>query len=163
LFGKSAKRQSRWVAVLDSSVLVGAVTATSADSGSKRVVEAAILDVYDCVLSAFIREETTRTLALPRCGSLTPTDVDEILGALWQAALWVPLSENHASIAGVVKDENDIPILRTALGIMESGFAQAQAPMKFLVSNNSKDFPPDRNVWGFQYATGHQFWMRLRQ
>jgi predicted nucleic acid-binding protein len=160
LFGRFARQEikPKWVGVLDSSILVGAAIARHPESAVVKVVEAAISGLYDCVLSESIREESLTVLA--RMGFS-----DEIANAmyesLWQCVHWVDLAADSPELLKVVHDPNDVHVLRCALGVFETVPDLAERSRKFLISENTQDFKPERNYYGWQFTTAHLFWQRL--
>jgi predicted nucleic acid-binding protein len=159
-FASNVRPAQRWLAVLDTSVLVSAFLSTHEHSGSVKTVEAAIAGVFDCVLSEVIREECRATLSRRDLGSHDPDETDQRFRPLWDRAIWVELSEDSADLHAAVSDPGDVPILRTAMAVFSVRDMGTRAH-KFLVTNDTRAFKPGRDWYGFEFLTAHEFHRRL--
>ncbi len=120
--------------------------------------------VYDSFTSPLILGEVVDVLARPRFGA-TPSQVYAWLDAFLRASRQVfPESVLSHNVGAVSGDWNDLPILDTAYAVFaaasEYPVVLEQAGQRegfFLVSENTSDFVPGRNVHGFRYIRAHQF------
>jgi len=149
------------VGVLDSSILVNAAIAQHPRSATVKVVEAAIGGLYVCVLSQSIHDETLDVLMGPPFRFLNDF-IEELFAPLWEVAEWVPLGVESDRYASVVGDPDDVHVLRAAMGIYEHRH-ELVTPTMFVVSDNTSDFKPEVNFYGFQFSTAHRFWLRLQE
>ena len=148
------------MAVLDTSILVGAAIARHATSVTVRVVEAAISGLYVCVLSDSIREET---LAVLERFDVHRESADGLFRPLWDRAVWVDLGTESGDLAKAVRgDVKDVHVLRTALGIYENRPDLADRP-RYLVSENTSDFVSGRIRYGFRFRSANEFLQELSQ
>ncbi len=147
------------MAVLDSSVLVAAALARDPKSPNREVVELALAGVYICVTSDYIQAEVTETLIEH---GLRQDEVDSIFGVVWHTAEVVALADESEALREAILDEDDRPILRTALGVYAVP-ELAALPRKHLVSENVQHFPPGRNLYGFECIRPGGFLAELRR
>lgn len=151
----------KWVAVLDTSVLVPA--AMHNQGVNAKVVRAAIAELYECVLSEYIRLETREVLSRPEI-DIAVAETDRRFQDLWVGS-WIldPVPASDPRLLRVVKgDVKDLPVLATGLAIFAVP-ELAALPRKFLVSNNTTDFTPGQILYGLEFITGQAFWRRLEQ
>ena len=153
--------EPKFLAVLDASVLVRAFLATNPSSPARQVFEAALLQVFDVVASEQLRVETYDVLGRASVGSYDEQDVDAVLGPLWAAITWViEATDDNGDIARAVSDPKDAYLLRTAAAVYE-GAAVWRSTM-FLVTENTRHFPPG-SAWGdFRYVDCLRFLQRLK-
>ena len=131
------------------------------DSPNRDLLEVIVGGVVVCALSNEIREEVTEVLARPVFGSMTPAGVDSLLQPVWDAARWVELGPDDPRYARFVGDNDDVHILRTAVGTFFHTDL-ASLPKKFIVSADRKAFPQGTNWYGFECCSATNFMPRLR-
>lgn len=153
--------EPKFLAVLDASVLVRAFLAINASSPARQVLEAALLQVFDVIASEQLRVETYEVLGRTEVGGFDRKDVDAVLGPLWAVAIWVTeATDENGDIARAVSDPNDAYLLRTAGAVYER--AVDWRPNMFLVTENTRHFPPG-SAWGdFRYVDCLRFLQRLK-
>jgi hypothetical protein len=154
--------QPRWVAVLDTSVLVPAAIAARNDTLNVKVVRAAVTSLYECVLSEYIQEETRETLQ--EDFGLDIGEIEAKFAPLWAKAKFVtPMPFDDPKLLKVVKgDLKDLPVLATGLAVLADEIL-GPLPTKFMVSNNTTDFTPGWKPFGIEFVTAQQFWHRLER
>jgi predicted nucleic acid-binding protein len=151
-------------AVLDTSSLVRAwLSQEYKPSAARDVVRVAGL-AYDSVTSPWIIDEVEEVLARPRFGA-SREHVRLWLDAFLRVSRQVfpeIIPENNASAVG--GDVDDVPVLHTALAAAASGEDMAYVLTSaradggwFIVSENTRHFPPGRNVYGWKFITSHEF------
>ncbi len=155
--------EPRWVAVLDTSVLVPAAIAARNDTINVKVVRAAVAGLYECVLSEYIQDETRETLQRPEFG-FTIAEIDTRFAALWaKARILEPVPFDDPALLKVVHgDRDDLPVFATGLAANADALL-GPLPTKFLVSNNSTDFTPGWKPFGLHFVTAQRFWHLLEQ
>ena len=153
-------RKPKWLVVLDSSTLVEGVIAKR-DNPSRDLLEAVIARVDTCVLSASIREEVTEVLGRPKFGEWSPTEVDEILGPVWEAATWVELADDDPSYQRFVRDAGDVHVLRAAAATYAHPELNA-AQRKFIASGDTRAFREDTRWYDFECVRPADLMRRLR-
>ena len=153
--------EPKFLAVLDASVLVRAFLATSPSSPARQVFEAALLQVFDVIASQQLRVETYEVLGRASVSSYDQDEVDAVLGPLWTVTTWVAeASDDTGDIARAVSDPKDAYLLRTA-GAVYEGSVDWRSNM-FLVTENTRHFPPG-SAWGdFHYVDCLRFLQRLK-
>ena len=158
------------VAVLDTSVLVRAWLSRPDPPNSARSLILLAGVVYDSFTSPAILDEVKDVLARPRFGA-DPSAVDRWLDVFVRASRQVFPQVASGGQPGTVRgDIDDLPILETAYAVYATGgehdpvVARARlAGDLYLVSENSTDFVPGRNVHGFRFiraADFHRFLVR---
>ncbi len=154
--------EPRWVVVLDTSVLVPAVLAKRQDSPNVRLVRAAVGELFECVLSEYIRDETREVLQRPQAGGHSLAAIEAKLAPLWTVARFVdPVPDDDASLAAVVgDDEQDVPVFATALAAYQIP-ELAVRPTKMIVSNNVHHFKPGQKPHGIEFQDAVGFWHRF--
>jgi hypothetical protein len=157
--GRGSAQQLQWLAVLDSSVYVAAVLTNSPRSPNRETVELGLAGVYILATSEYIRGEVEETLA--EAGLDAPV-IDATLSPIWRVARWLDPVDDSPVFAEAVRDENDRPILRAALGAYTVPDL-APLPHKYLVSENTKHFVPRRNLYGFECMTPGGFLAAIRR
>jgi len=155
--------EPRWVAVLDTSILVPAAIAERNDTINVNVVRAAVAGLYECVLSQYIQDETPEVLQLPEFG-LTIGEIEAKCGPLWaQARFLTPVPYDDPQLLRVVKgDDDDLPVLATGLAAQADELL-GPLPTKFVVSNNKKHFTPGWKPFGLRFVTAQMFWRLLER
>lgn len=152
------------VAILDTSVLIRAwLSPVDAPNPSRRIVLLAGV-AYDSFTSPAILEETERVLEELRFG-VTPVRVRAWVDAYVRSGRQafpqlVPL--NDARVVG--GDVADLPVIKTAYAVAANaeefgdvlGAARSDRGW-FLVSENTRHFPPGRNVYGWELIRAHRF------
>jgi hypothetical protein len=120
--------------------------------------------LYDSFTSPAILDETREVLARPRFGA-APEAVDRWLDAFVRASSQafpqVAPGGNQGAVRG---DLDDMPILETAFAAYATApehhpvIAHAQVTGGlYLVSENTTDFVPGRNVHGFRFIRAAEF------
>ena len=152
------------VAVLDTSVLV---RAWQSAVDCPNVALSLMLwagAAYDSFTSPAIIEETKEVLARPRFEA-RPDDVNRWLDAFIRASRQVFPQLSPGGNPGAVRgDADDLPILETAYAAYVTtsehhpviAYAQATGGL-YLVSENTTDFIPGRNVHGFRFIRAVDF------
>ncbi len=152
----------KWVAVLDTSVLVPAAIAVRNDTINVKVVRAAIAGLYECVLSEHIKDETRESLQ--EDFGLEIGEIEAKFAPLWaKARILTPVPFDDPQLLKVVKgDRDDLPVFATGLAAQADPLL-GPLPTKFLVSNNSTDFTPGWKPFGLHFVTAQQFWHHLER
>lgn len=150
----------QWLALPDTTVLVRAATGRR-ESPSRDFVEAAVAGLFVCVISNEMRTEVTEVLGRPLFGSMSKEQVDGLFGELWKAARLVAMAADDPKFLRFVRDEGDVPLLRTAMGTFFQPDLVA-APKKFIVSSDGRAFPPATTWNGFHCLSPTDFMQRLR-
>lgn len=150
----------KWLAVLDSNVIVAAILTSNPRSPNREVIELALAGVFVGVTSDYIRGEVEQTLIEE--ANLDRELIDAALSPVWRTLRRVePVTETE-ELRRAVSDEDDRPILCTALGTY--GLPDfAPLPRKFIVSENTAHFVPHRNLYGFECATSGGFLAEIRR
>lgn len=65
-------------------------------------------------------------------------------------------------VKAVRGDAKDVHVLGTALGIYENRSDLADRP-RYLISENTSDFVPGRNWYGFRFRSANEFLQELSQ
>lgn len=154
--------EPKWVVVLDTSVLVPAVLATDPKSANVRLVRAAVSELFDCVLSEFIQNETREVLQRPEVGGHSLAAIEAKLAPLWTVARFIePLADDSNEVAAIVgNDEQDAPVFGTALAAYTVPELAAR-PTKMIVSNNTHHFKPGQKPHGIEFQDAVGFWRRF--
>jgi predicted nucleic acid-binding protein len=157
------------IAVLDTSTLVRAWLARQADRTPAAEIVRAAGRRYDSFTSPAILDEVEEVLARPRFGA-SPRAVRAWLDRFLRVSRQVfPESVPNSDAGPVHADLADVPVLMTAYAVPgDDEFAPVARAARvdggwFLVSENTRDFTPGWNVWGWRFVTAHQFWQVLRQ
>ena len=156
------------IAVLDTSTLVRAwLSRPPGRTPAVEIVRAAGRR-YDSFTSPAILAEVEEVLERPRFGA-SRAAVRLWLDRFVRLSRQVfPESFPDVDAGPVHADLSDLPVLRTALAVPATQeFAPIAAAARadggwFLVSENTRDFMPGRNVWGWRFTTAHGFWQVLR-
>jgi len=157
--GRGSAKVLQWLAVLDSSVYVAAVLTNSPRSPNRETVELGLAGVYILATSEYIKTEVEEALA--EAGVIADT-INSTLSPIWRVARWLDPVDDSPVFAEAVRDENDRPILRAALGAYTVPDL-APLPDKYLVSENTKHFVPKRNLYGFECITPGGFLAAIRR
>jgi predicted nucleic acid-binding protein len=151
----------RWLVILDTNVIVRGVRSPRPNSPNRALLEAAVSGLYICVLSKELREEITEVLGRPKLGGLSRADVDRLLGDLWEQARFVDMAPDDERYRRFVRDEKDVPLIRTAAGtFFHTDLSQHQT--KFIASADGKAFRQGTNWNGFKCCSASDLWGRLR-
>lgn len=154
-------REPKALAVLDASVLIRAFLSHRRGSPARQVFEAALLGVFDVMLSEAVRRETYDVLGRQSRGGYQPSDVDAVLCPLWEVATWVSEAEDaDGSIANAAADPKDAYLLRTAGAVYEDAIPWRDS--MFLVTENTRHFPPGDSWGDFRYVDCVRFLQRLK-
>lgn len=154
-------REPKALAVLDASVLVRAFLSHNQGSPARQVFEAALLGVFDVMLSEGVRRETYAVLGRQAVGGYRPEDVDAVLGPLWKVATWVSeVEDSDGSITRAAMDPKDAYLLRTAAAVYTHAAAWRSA--MFLVTENTRHFPPGSSWGDFRFVDCLRFLQRLK-
>jgi hypothetical protein len=162
-------RPKGFVAVLGTSTLVRAWLSREAKPSPARDVMRLAGVAYDSFTSPPILDEVEAVLLRPRFG------IDRGHVRLWLDAFLRLSRQVFPQIipggdpAAVGGDVADLPVLHTAYAIAASG-EQAEEVLAvarlhsgwYLVSENTRHFPPGRIVHGWQFATAQAFLHLLR-
>ena len=152
------------VAVLNTSTLVRAWLSREDNPSPARDVMRLAGQAYDSFTSPAILDETEEVLVRPRFGASRGQVrlwLDAFLRMSRQVFPEVIPGSNPAAIGG---DLEDLPVLNTAYaaavggeGVGEVLAAARLSAGWFIVSENTRHFPPGRNVHGWQFITAHAF------
>lgn len=170
LLGSAVWRPKGIVSVLDTSTLVRAWLSREANPSPARDVMRLAGQAYDCFTSPAILDEVEEVLRRPRFGA-APGQVRLWLDAFLRVSRQVfPEMIPGGDPATVGGDVKDLPVLHTAYAAAtsgaEAGEVLAAARLDrgwFIVSENTRHFPPGRNVHGWQFITAHEFLLLLRR
>lgn len=152
------------VAVLDTSVLVRAWQSPLDRPNVALILMLGAGAAYDSFTSPAIIEETKEVLDRPRF-AVRADDVDRWLDAFIRASRQVFPQVAPGGNPGAVRgDSDDLPILETAYAAYVTtsehhpviAYAQATGGL-YLVSENTTDFIPGRNVHGFRFIRAVEF------
>lgn len=156
-------------AILDTSVLVRAWLTPETPNPSRQIMLLAG-ELYDSFTSPAILEEFEEVAARPRIAgdsTLTRIWVDVHLRASRQV---FPEFIPGGGAAAVGGDIGDLPILKTAYAANVGGEEIARILELarndggcYIVSENTRDFVPGRNVYGWGFATAATFLRLLRR
>jgi predicted nucleic acid-binding protein len=151
------------VAVLDTSVLVRAWLSPTTDANPSRRLMLLAGQAYDAFISPAILEELEEVLSELRFnvpGGTVRAWYDVFLRSSRQVFPEIMPAGDAAAVGG---DLEDLPVINTAYaaagdpelaGILSAARGDGGW---FLVSENTRDFPPGRNVHGWQFITAHEF------
>jgi hypothetical protein len=119
---------------------------------------------YDAFISPAILDEIEEVLGELRFsvpGEAVRAWYDTFLRVSRQVFPQVMPAGDPAAVGG---DVDDLPVLNTAYAAISAGHdvAEVLAAARadggwFLVSENTRDFPPGRNVHGWEFITAHEF------
>ena len=145
----------RAVAVIDTSVYVADALSRHQTGSPSRVVDLALNDEFHLVLSNEILAELMGAL---RRHTWPEARVMDYFGPAFERAIWltsVPEERHH--LAAVQGHSADTIVVRTAEAIYVSNRPDLVAiPTKYVVSMNTKHFPPGATYAGFKFVTPHQ-------
>jgi hypothetical protein len=152
------------VAVLDTSTLVRAWLSLGRNPNAAREVMRFAGQAYDSFTSPAILDEVEQVLVRPRIGA-APGDIRAWLDNFVRVNRQVfPEGIPGGNPRAVGGDVADLPILHTAYAAVVAGpdAADALAAARagagwFLVSENTRHFPPGHNVHGWQFTTAYDF------
>jgi hypothetical protein len=150
----------RWLCVLDSSIYVASLLTTNPRSPNRETIEFALAGIYILGTSEYIKADVEETL-IDEAG-LEPEPVHAALSPIWRVARWLEPVDDSPVFAAAVKDEDDRPILRAAVGAYLLP-ELAPLPEKFLISENTRHFKPGRNLYGFHCTTPGGFLAQIRR
>ena len=168
--GSAVWRPKGIVAVLDTSTLVRAWLSREVSPSPARDVMRLAGQAYDSFTSPAILDEVEEVLHRPRFGAAR-AHVRLWLDAFLRVSRQVfPEMIPGGDPAAVSGDVGDLPILNTAFAVA-AGDAEAREVLAaarlgggwFIVSENTRHFPPGRNVHGWQFITAHAFLLLLRR
>lgn len=150
----------RAVAVIDTSVFVADALSRRQMGAPSGVLELALDDEFQVVLCEQIREELVRVLASR--GGWTKSDIQSHFNHVFGRASWLtPVPEEPHHLAAVQGHSADTVVVRTAEAIYASNRPDLVAiPAKYVVSMNTKHFPPGATHAGFIFATPHDLLAR---
>jgi predicted nucleic acid-binding protein len=148
------------VTVFDTSVFVAEALSDDHAGSSTRVLRLAAVGGLQVVLSEDIRSELAGVLA--RRIGWTESDVRAYFGPVFDRASWLtPVPEEPHHLAAVQGHSADTIVVRTAEAIYVSNRPDLVAiPAKFVVSMNTKHFPPGATYAGFTFTTPHDLLAR---
>jgi hypothetical protein len=158
------------VAVLDTSTLVRAWLSRGRSPNAAREIMRVAGQAYDSFTSPAILGEVEQVLVRPRIGA-APADVrawlDEFLRVNRQVFPETIPGGDPRAVGG---DLADLPVLNTAFATAIAGpdAAEALAAARtnggwFLVSENTRHFPPGQNIHGWEFITSFNFLQLLRR
>jgi hypothetical protein len=113
------------------------------------------------VLCEEIRRDALEVLARPELGSLHPEVVDSVLGPVWRAAFFVEPVPDDPQYVAVVRDPDDVIVLRTAMAAYLYPDELGSGQRKFIVSGDTRAFPPGRRWAEWEYRVASEFWSDL--
>jgi hypothetical protein len=146
----------RAVAVIDTSVFVADAISKARVASPTRVLRMAVVDELHVLLCDQIEAEIVSVLA--RRAGWTAADVHTRFGPVFDRAVWLtPVLEEPHHLAAVQGHSADTIVVRTAEAIYLSPRPDLVAiPAKYVVSMNTKHFPPGATYAGFIFVTPHQ-------
>lgn len=131
---------------------------------------AASRQAYDSFTSPAILDEVEEVLVRPRFGAARGQVrlwLDEFLRVSRQVFPEVIPGGDPAAVGG---DAADLPVLHTAYAATADGAEAVEVLATgrlnggwFIVSENTRHFPPGRNVHGWRFTTAHEFLLLLHQ
>lgn len=158
LIGSQA-RQSRWLVVADVNVYIRAITGHP-EGPNRKIVEAALAGVITLIISDQIRDETIEVLTREEMGGYDPDVAADLMDPICKAARIVTPAEDDPKYARVVRDPDDVIVLRTAAGIFFEDDL-ARSARRYIVSGDIHAFPAGRDWYGFKYREAGPFWREL--
>jgi predicted nucleic acid-binding protein len=151
--------QPKWLVVADVNVFVRAIGGNPAGP-NRKIVEAAALGVILLVTSDQIVAETIEVLQREDVGGYGRDEAADLMDPICRSARFVTPAADDPQYAKVVRDVDDIIILRTAAAIFYE-HDLAALPHLFVVSGDKHAFPAGRNWYGFRYREAAAFWREL--
>lgn len=157
------------VAVVDTSVHVRAYLAAAGSSSPSAQVQEQAGYAYDSFTSPEILDETERVLV--REFGAQPERVRRWLDQFGRQSRQVDPDRIPGDFAAQLRgDERDNPVLKTALAVYPhdpEGQEAVSAAMAdaglFIVSTNTRHFPPGRNLYGWTCIRPHELLARLEE
>jgi predicted nucleic acid-binding protein len=143
------------IIVIDTSVFVADALSRRRSNAPTRLLVLAATGHFNLVLCEEIRTELIAVL--PRKAGWTETDVQARFGPIFDRASWLtPVPEEPHHRVAVQGDSADTAIVRVAEAIYVSNRPDLVAlPAKFVVSVNTRHFPPGATYAGFVFVTPH--------
>jgi len=143
------------VIVIDTSVFVADGLSARRSNAPTRLLALAAANRFQVVLCEEIRTELRAVLS--RKAGWTEIDVQRRFGPVFDRASWLtPVPEEPHHRAAVQGDSADTVIVRVAEAIYVSNRPDLVAlPAKFVVSMNTRHFPPGAAYAGFVFVTPH--------
>jgi predicted nucleic acid-binding protein len=143
------------VVVIDTSVFVADGLSERRIGSSTGVLRHATSSDLRVVLCPEIKTEIVRVLT--RRAGWTPADVHARFQDVFDRAIWLkPVPEEPHHLAAVQGHSADTIVVRTAEAIYVSNRPDLVAiPAKYVVSMNTKHFPPGATYAGFMFVTPH--------
>lgn len=127
---------------------------------SRKIVEAALTRVVVLVMSAQIRDETIEVLTREETGGYDLDVAADLMEPICQVARFVTPAPHDPQYVKVVRDPDDVIVLRTAAGIFFEPDLAAMTEL-FIVSGDTHAFPRGRDWYGFKYREARTFWKEL--
>jgi len=148
------------VAVIDTSVFVADAMSQFHGGASSRVLDLALTERFQLVMCDQIRDELVAVLV--RKLAWTVWEVQTRFGAVFDRATWVaPVPEAPHHLAAVQGHSADTVVVRTAEAIYVSQRPDLVAiQAKYVVSMNTRHFPPGATYAGFVFTTPHDLLAR---
>ena len=143
------------VIVIDTSVFVADALSARRSNAPTRLLMLAATGHFNLVLCEEIRTELRAVLS--RKAGWTDLDVQQRFEPVFDRASWLtPVPEEPHHRAAVQGDSADAVIVRVAEAIYVSNRPDLVAlPAKFVVSMNTRHFPPGATYAGFIFVTPH--------
>jgi predicted nucleic acid-binding protein len=143
------------IIVIDTSVFVADALSTRRSNAPTRLLMLAATGHFNLVLCEEIRTELRAVLS--RKAGWTEADVQARFGRIFDRASWLtPVPEEPHHRVAVQGDSADTVIVRVAEAIYVSNRPDLVAlPAKFVVSVNTRHFPPGATYAGFVFVTPH--------
>ncbi len=151
--------QPRWLVVADVNVYIRAVLGHP-EGPNRRIIEAAMTGIVTLVASDQIRDETIEVLMREETGGLSLDVAADLMDPICQAARMVTPAPDDPQYSRVVRDPDDVIVLRTAAGIYFEPDLAVVAE-RFIVSGDRHAFPAGRDWYGFKYREAGAFWREL--
>jgi predicted nucleic acid-binding protein len=147
------------VAVIDTSVFVADALSQRQKGSPSRVIDLALRDELHLVLCVEILAELVGVL---RRQTWPEARVMAYFGPVFDRASWLtPVPEEPHHLAAVQRHSADTVVVRTAETIYVSSRPDLVAiPAKYVVSMNTKHFPPGATYAGFIFTTQHHLLAR---
>jgi len=148
------------VAVIDTSVFVADALSKRRTGATTRVLRLATVGELLVVLCEEIRSELTGVLA--RQAGWTEADVRAHFDTVFDRASWLtPVLEEPHHLVAVQGHSADTVVVRVAEAIYVSNRPDLVAiPAKYVVSANTRHFPPGATYAGFVFTTPHDLLAR---
>src|ERR1035437_7797818 len=148
------------VAVIDTSVFVADAMSETRAASPSRVLRMVVVGELRLVICEEIKAELVSVLA-KRAG-WTPAEVQTRFGPVFDRASWLtPVPEEPHHLAVVQGHSADTVVVRTAEAIYVSSRPDlVEIPAKYVVSMNTKHFPPGATYAGFIFTTPYHLLAR---